>query len=194
MGQFFRYLLGGAAIIIIAVWIFTVLRSCQEAQLNEKINQSPTEINDQDASNLDEDSDDPGDIDYADAVKPGDEDSDEENSEEAGDDESSEEIPEDMDATKGRRLTDATAGTNNSPYLVIAGTYTSEGNAQTEVNRLNKLGYDDAEVVQFIGSRYYTVCVDRLDGLTAARQLRNKVKADNTEEVYVHRRRMPKRK
>lgn len=187
MSKFMRYLFTGAAIIIIAIWVFMVLRSWQESKITDKtINQSPAEVTEP----VNTDTEDPGDIDYADAVKSGKEAA--ETDANVAEEEKEAELTE-MDNTSGRRLTDTTAGSNTSPYLVIAGTYTSEGNAQLEVNRLKKLGYNDAEVVQFIGSRYYTVCVDRLDLLSAARQLSKKVKADNTEDVYVHRRRGKKK-
>ena len=188
MSKFLRYFLTGVAIIIIAIWVFMVLRSWQESKITDKtLNQSPTEITD----TTNTETDDPGDIDYTDAVKSGKKAA--ETDMHVAEEEEEDPATSEMDNTSGRRLTDATAGSNNSPYLVIAGTYTSEGNAQLEVNRLKKLGYSDAEVVQFIGSRYFTVCVDRLDQLSAARQLSKKVKADNTEEVYVHRRRGKKK-
>jgi hypothetical protein len=190
MSKFLRYLLTGVAIIIIAIWVFMVLRSWQESKITDKtLNQSPTEV--ADPAYTDTDTEDPGDIDYEDAVKSSKETT--ETDTNAAEEEEEDGSLSDMDNASDRRLTDASAGSNTAPYLVIAGTYTSEGNAQLEVNRLKKLGYKDAEVVQFIGSRYYSVCVDRLGLLSAARQLSKRVKADNTEEVYVHRRRGVKR-
>jgi len=44
-------------------------------------------------------------------------------------------------------------------YLVIAGAFKSEANAQAEVNRLKSAGYPNSEIVEFDYSDFYSVCV-----------------------------------
>lgn len=195
MGNFLRYLLSAAAVVIISLWIFTVLRSCQENELKNKttLNQSPTELNEGRSSDGSDSAlaptQDPGNADTAGDLATNDKNNSEAKSGNPTPTATSpSRHPDEMNKDDGRRLTEASAGSSRLPFLVIAGTYSSQGNAKAEIKRLKKLGYTNAEVVQFIGSRYYSVCIDRLARLSAARSLRSQVE-QHTEEAYVHRRR-----
>lgn len=95
-------------------------------------------------------------------------------------------------ATKDELTEKGTSATGTSDdgknYLVIAGSYSSKANANSELRRLQKLGVD-AEVANFINSKYYTVCVGRYttrkEAMVFVKELEKKHKID----AYLHKKR-----
>ncbi|MBT8219243.1 MAG: hypothetical protein KJP00_05450 [Bacteroidia bacterium] len=79
----------------------------------------------------------------------------------------------------------------NPQYMVIAGAFSTNVNAQTFVKMLDTRGYQDAEIVKFDNSKYISVCVDRTDDLSLAREQVESLKALNIE-AYVHTRKSSK--
>lgn len=70
-------------------------------------------------------------------------------------------------------------------YMVLAGSYLIEDNASIMVNRLNKIGYNSAEIVIFNMSQYHSVCADRLSDYNEAVQLSNELKRNGIDN-YIH--------
>lgn len=79
---------------------------------------------------------------------------------------------------------------SNGKYLVIGGSFSTKGNANTFVKQLSKLGYEDAEVVVFDRSKkYHTVSVARFDSKTDASKLVGALKSKGIPDAYVHKKR-----
>jgi len=74
-------------------------------------------------------------------------------------------------------------------YLVLAGSYRYKGNAETEVRRLQRLGYSQAEATLFNRGAYATVLVDRFSSLAEARELVRELSSQHGIEAYVHEKR-----
>ena len=73
-------------------------------------------------------------------------------------------------------------------YMVVAGTYRQLINAETELKKLKKLGYDNATIAKFNNSTYASLIVDRFSSSSAAYKYMNTLKAKGLD-VYVHRKR-----
>ena len=74
-------------------------------------------------------------------------------------------------------------------YMVIAGAFSTDANAQTFKKMLMDKGFDDAEIVKFQSSKYTSICVNRTDNLATARSKVDELKAMNIE-AYVHTRKV----
>ncbi len=85
------------------------------------------------------------------------------------------------------------SGDASSRYLVVAGAFISKNGAQRTLNQLDRLGYDDSEIVKFDFSEYHSVCVDRFRDEGSARRLSRELKAKGIE-AYVHKKRKMKKK
>ena len=70
-------------------------------------------------------------------------------------------------------------------YMVLAGSYLIEDNANSMVRKLDKLGYQNGEVVVFNMSQYHSVCAARLNNYNEAIQLSNELKRKGIDN-YVH--------
>jgi len=79
------------------------------------------------------------------------------------------------------RSTDAAAGM----HLVIAGNFLEKANAEERVKQLKKLGYAQAEVVNFELSEYHTACAGRYSDLNEARRISRKIKEMHSIDTYV---------
>jgi cell division protein FtsN len=78
---------------------------------------------------------------------------------------------------------------SSGDYLVIAGAFKSEENAQTEVDRLKRAGYPNAEIVEFDFSDYYSVCVAKYNTSEDANAVANSIKSKSGKKAYVHKKR-----
>ncbi len=87
-------------------------------------------------------------------------------------------------------------GTNTSPaaysntsktgkYLVVAGTFKQEANAQIQLKKFKGMGYKDAEIGKFNKSTYASLIVNRFASSAEAKQLVNSLKKKGIE-AYVH--------
>ena len=95
----------------------------------------------------------------------------------------------DLDDDEETTSTDDDVDTNQSnsnggDYLVLAGTYKEKVNAEIQVRKLQKMGYDNAEVKSFNRGAYAVALVDRFDNFSEAAALRNKL-ADKGIDVFV---------
>ncbi len=70
-------------------------------------------------------------------------------------------------------------------FMVVAGSFENAANAKTFVRQLNKLGYDDAEMVKFKNSAFHSVCVGRYKDRVSASELVKSLVGDNIP-AYVH--------
>ncbi|HHH49619.1 MAG TPA: SPOR domain-containing protein [Saprospiraceae bacterium] len=86
-------------------------------------------------------------------------------------------------STASSRATYSSA--NSSKYMVVAGTFKSKSYATSEVQRLKKMGYPQAEVVKFDRTTYHSVCAGRFNDLTKARAIATSLKKDGVD-AYVH--------
>ncbi len=70
-------------------------------------------------------------------------------------------------------------------HLVIAGNFLERANAEERVKELKKLGYPQAEVVNFELSEYHTACAGRYSDLNEARRVARKIKEMHGIDTYV---------
>jgi len=70
-------------------------------------------------------------------------------------------------------------------HLVIAGNFLERANAEERVKELRKLGYTNAEVINFELSEYHTACAGRYTDLNEARRVAKKLKDINGIDTYV---------
>jgi hypothetical protein len=70
-------------------------------------------------------------------------------------------------------------------YLIIAGNFLVENNANEMVNKLVNMGYNSAEVSVFDYSQYYTVIASRSDDYGLASSLSSELKTKGIDN-YVH--------
>lgn len=80
------------------------------------------------------------------------------------------------------------ASERSGDYLVLAGSYKVRENADTEVERLQKLGYENAEVSPFNKGAYAVVLVDRFTSANDAQALVKELKAKGVDS-YVQEKR-----
>ena len=78
---------------------------------------------------------------------------------------------------------------SSGDYLVIAGAFKSEANAQAEVDRLKSVGYPNAEIVEFDFSDYYSVCVAKYNTSEDANAVASSLKSKSGKKAYVHKKR-----
>lgn len=78
---------------------------------------------------------------------------------------------------------------SSGDYLVIAGAFKNEANAQAEVDRLKGAGYPNAEIVEFDFSDYYSVCVAKYTTSEDANAVANSIKNKSGKKAYVHKKR-----
>jgi hypothetical protein len=100
---------------------------------------------------------------------------------------------EDEGATTSTTTTKA-ASSDGLEYLVIGGAFLTEANAKTEVKKLQKKGYPNAEVLVFDFSKYYSVCVERTENVNTANATKAKLIKEGHKEAYVHKKRSYKKK
>lgn len=76
-------------------------------------------------------------------------------------------------------------GTSSGQYLLLAGSYLIEENAEQMVRKLKKIGYSNAEIVVFDMSQYHSVCAGRFQSKSSARQESSSLKRKGVDN-YVH--------
>lgn len=80
------------------------------------------------------------------------------------------------------------AGNANGKYLVVAGTFKQEANAQVQLKKFKKLGYADAEIGKFNKSAYASLIVNRFTSSAEAKTLVKTLKRKGID-AYVHEKR-----
>lgn len=74
---------------------------------------------------------------------------------------------------------------NSGKYLVVAGSFLVENNANRLVVKLKKMGYNNAEIVMFDDSRFYTVVARRSNSRSEARNSVTSMKNKGVD-CYLH--------
>ncbi len=71
-------------------------------------------------------------------------------------------------------------------FLVVCGSYSYEDNADALALKLQRQGYNNAEVFNFDFSQYYSVTAGRYNTISDARAAANRLKGLGYPEAYVH--------
>ena len=111
---------------------------------------------------------------------------------EYADDDSASDNYDEMDEEEEEAAAATSSSRNDGAYLVIAGAYSNESNASSEVSRLRDSGYPNAEIVEFDFSDFYSVCVARYDTRGDAQAVANSIVSKSGKKAYVHKRRKKK--
>jgi len=100
-------------------------------------------------------------------------------------------IDEDMSANRESYAPRQTnyESSNKPAYMVIAGAFSTDENAESFRKMLYDKGFDESEVVKFQSSKYTSICVNRTNDLSAARASVETLKGLNIE-AYVHTRKV----
>lgn len=77
------------------------------------------------------------------------------------------------------------SSSSGGQYMVIAGSYIINSNAENMVLKLKKMGYSNAEIVVFDQSQYYTVVAGRSNSYDGALTVSGKLKSRGIDS-YVH--------
>jgi len=194
MGRFLKIAVYVAVLFLAYLWIATVAKSCNKKSTADASDTEMVEdyvdvdsdefeddlFEDEEGSDLDEtattdgmgggneiDEEDPSGIDYTEV----------------------DEIIENSSPTEEYTPAPSRSTTSSSysgKYMLLAGSYLIEDNAQAMVKKLKKLGYDNAEMVIFDMSQYHSVCAGRYSSLSAAQQESGALKRKGIDN-YVHR-------
>lgn len=79
----------------------------------------------------------------------------------------------------------AVSNAKDNGFYVIAGSFKLETGAQTRLADLKSHGYKDAEIVQFPGSPYYSVCAQRFGNRKDADAVRRQLESKDKIEAFV---------
>jgi cell division protein FtsN len=77
-------------------------------------------------------------------------------------------------------------GNSYGEYMVIAGSYLLEDNAQKMVRKLKGMGYSKAEIVYFDQSQYHSICAGKYESRSMAKGTSTDLKNQGIDS-YVHR-------
>lgn len=72
---------------------------------------------------------------------------------------------------------ETTGSSSSGNYLVLAGSFKQKANAEAQVKRLKKMGFDEAQVTSFNGGSLAVALVGRFDSSAAANKLAKQVEA-----------------
>jgi len=87
--------------------------------------------------------------------------------------------------TRKPNNTSSTKSTYSGKFMLLAGSYLIEDNAQIMVKKLKRLGYSNAEMVIFDMSQYHSVCAGRYSSLSSAQQESGTLKRKGIDN-YIH--------
>jgi len=100
------------------------------------------------------------------------------------------EVPQEYDAAS-KRLNTSAADAAKAPYMVITGSFSQANNAELEVKKLTKMGYN-AESVNLGTTQYLSVVAGRYPTLKEAQAIAKQLKGQGIAETYVHKRKVRK--
>ncbi len=168
MNQTIRIIIIGLLIVALAIWSVVVFRSCQETAKPVEDTSTSVDTTSLDDLFLDDDTTDVF--------------------------EEDEYIDEDEDdATTDYSANNTASTSDEGQFLVIAGAFEVEANARKLVNRLNQKGYK-AGIRVFLGSRYHAAVVGAYHDMDDAFDVAIKLADEGYKDVYVHKKRKPKKK
>jgi outer membrane protein OmpA-like peptidoglycan-associated protein len=70
-------------------------------------------------------------------------------------------------------------------FYVVAGSFLMSNRADNQLNTLIKAGYDSAEIIQFSGSEYYSVCAQKFGSRRDAEELERRLEKRDKIDAYV---------
>lgn len=85
--------------------------------------------------------------------------------------------------TPAPAVNNSSSSTNSGRYLVLAGSYRQRVNADNQVARLRKMGYNNAEVSLFDRGSYAVVLVDRFSTYGDAKRLVNELVGKGVDAI-----------
>jgi cell division protein FtsN len=77
------------------------------------------------------------------------------------------------------------SSTLDGAHLVVAGNFLERANAEKHLKAIKDLGYQEAEILNFEISQYYTVIAGRYEDLAEARRVAKKLKDMHAIDTYV---------
>ncbi len=192
MSRLLKILLYAVVLFFLFLWLSTIVKSCGADSVS-----APTDIavNASDESNEETYEED----DFFEDEGDDSEESDQEESYEEEDEEQidyteidkvvedklNEPTREERSTTSNNNNGTVTKGTSSGKYMVIAGSFLIEKNAENMRSRLNNLGYDNASLVVFDLSQYHSVVAARFSTYEAALKVSNELKRRGMD-CYVH--------
>ncbi len=191
MGSILKYIVPVFLAILLGLFVFSILKSCQNKAQQSTVtstvdDKGVTDDSEEDElADLFEEEDDEGGTDDGTGSTTDPEDA-------ANKEEAEAEDPKETEEPEAPRK-DPTVQSGGD-FLVLAGTFISQQNAKAEVSRLQKLGFDKAEVVEFDFSEYHTVCVDRHMTEREANAIKRNLINKHQIEAYVHKKRPPSKR
>lgn len=186
MSQTLKNILIIVLLILGAMWIFTLYRSCEA-----KKNADNTELSSNNETNSNDDSSEEEGMDEL-YVKEGEEEpngDDEIFEEEGGEDDTSEDETTEDDSASDNGSTGTGVVDGDGEYLVVAGAFVAESNAKKMNRELTAKGID-SEIRIFLGSDYHSVIVGNYETESAAQSIVDQIGG----EAYVHKKRYPKKR
>ncbi|MEZ4920300.1 MAG: OmpA family protein [Saprospiraceae bacterium] len=79
----------------------------------------------------------------------------------------------------------AVSSSGSMEYFVIAGSFLRELNAQNQLRNIQELGYTDAEIVQFEGAEFFSVCVAKKASRADAAAFKKELKSTHGVDSFV---------
>lgn len=199
MSRLLKILLYAVVLFFLFLWVSTLVKSCgsdNTSSSTERIAEATDESSEETYEEDDFFEDDEGEEDEASGEDTYEEDAYEEEEDEVEqidyteidkvvEDKLNEPTKDDRSPTSNSGNTNVTKGTSSGKYMVIAGSFLIEKNAENMRNRLNNLGYDNASLVVFDLSQYHSVVAARFSTYEAALKVSNELKRRGMD-CYVH--------
>jgi len=195
MDKYIKIAIYVAVLFLVSIWLSSVVKSCNSSStdVTEAVSDANAEMTDEFEEDFFEenlgDSEEEYESDMGGGAVPNDEDYD------ATDfDTDYSEVDEALESkTNSTRSSNSTRSTTyetkssstGGRYMVLAGSYLIKDNARSMVNKLDNIGYDNAEIVVFNMSQYHSVCAARLMDYNEAIRLSNDLKRRGIDS-YVH--------
>ena len=195
MGRIFKIIIWAIILIFLYFWIMTIAKSCGSTNPVDAVVDQAENVVDGVSDVIDDASDEFFDEEDGEGYDEGD---DFDEVEVAGEDEIDyeeldaeieddfEEAPvENKPAAKAPVRQTSNAGSSGGSYMLVAGSYLVNDNANAMKNKLDRMGYN-ASIVQFDGSSYYTVLAGRYDSNSSAQSAGSDLNSMGIDN-YVHR-------
>jgi len=190
MGRIFKIVIYAIILVFLYFWIMTIAKSCgSDNPIDAVVDQAENVVDG--VSDVVEDAsdeffdDEEGDSEYDE----GDDFDDIEGEDEIDYEELDAEIEDDFDAepvkTKASPVRQTASAGSSGSYMLVAGSYLVNDNADAMKNKLNRMGFS-ASIVQFDGSSYYTVIAGRYDSNSRAQSAASDLNSRGIDN-YVHR-------
>ena len=207
--RYLKITLSGAALFLIYLWVTIMMNSCNNAKPTidtsaDDVEMLEEEMEGTDFTEQEFEGDDDGGINYNSEEQDQTIDVEEDNNEEnddyvAGDYTASsektalkprkkpkQEKTKTFTSSSSSSSSNASAGNSSGEYMVIAGSYLLEENANKMIRKLKGMGYSNAEIIYFNQSQYHSICAGRYGNRSSAKQTASSLQTSGIDS-YVHR-------